>query len=183
MRIVAGTHKGRAVKSRKGNSTRPTLERVKESLFSIINPYVEGSSFLDLYSGTGNIAFEALSRGAKRAVMIEKDPEALKIIIENVNSLGFEDISRAYKNDTIRAIEILGKKREKFDIIFMDPPYKDEVCTETIKNIEKSGILAEGGIIIAEHHIAEKLHEKIGIYKKIDERDYSIKTISFYSKG
>ena len=86
MRIVAGTHKGRAVKSRKGNSTRPTLERVKESLFSIINPYVEDSSFLDLYSGTGNIAFEALSRGAKRAVMIEKDPEALKIM-ENLYNI------------------------------------------------------------------------------------------------
>lgn len=183
MRIVAGTHKGRSFKSKKGNSTRPTLERVKESLFGIIAPYVSGSKFLDLYSGTGNIALEALSRGASRAVMIEKDQDALKIIIENINDLGFAEVSRAYKNETIRAVEILGKKHEKFDIIFMDPPYKDEVCTQTIKAIEKSGILEDNGLIIAEHHIAEKMPQEIGIYKKVDERNYSIKVISFYAKG
>lgn len=183
MRIVAGTHKGRAIKSRKGQSTRPTLERVKESLFGIIAPYVNESKFLDLYSGTGNIAFEALSRGAVKAVMIEKDPDALKVIIENVNDLGFEDKCRAYKNESIRAIEILGKKREKFDIIFMDPPYKDEACTQTIRAIEKAGILEDNGLIIAEHHIAEKMPEEIGIYKKVDERIYSIKVMTFYTKA
>lgn len=182
MKIVAGTHKGRIIKSRKGNDTRPTLERVKESLFGIISPYVSGSKFLDLYSGTGNIAFEALSRGASRAVMIEKDPEALKIIIENVNNLGFEELCRAYKNESLRAIEILGKKHEKFDIIFMDPPYKDEVCSQTIKAIEKAGILEENGLIIAEHHMGEKMPEELGSFKKADERTYSIKTITFYTK-
>ena len=183
MKIVAGTHKGRYIKSRKGNSTRPTLERIKESLFGIIAPYVSGSKFLDLYSGTGNIALEALSRGASKAVMIEKDPEALKIIIENVNDLGFTDVCRAYKNETIRAIEILGKKREKFDIIFMDPPYKDEVCSQTIKAIEKAEILEENGLIIAEHHLAEKMPDELWSYKKVDERVYSIKVMSFYTKG
>lgn len=183
MKIVAGTHKGRYIKSRKGNSTRPTLERIKESLFGIIAPYVSGSKFLDLYSGTGNIALEALSRGASKAVMIEKDPEALKIIIENVNDLGFTDVCRAYKNETIRAIEILGKKREKFDIIFMDPPYKDEVCSQTIKAIEKAEILEGNGLIIAEHHLAEKMPDELGSYKKVDERVYSIKVMSFYTKG
>lgn len=183
MRIVAGTHKGRLIKSRKGQETRPTLERVKESLFGIIAPYVNGAKFLDLYSGTGNIAFEALSRGAVKAVMIEKDPDALKVIIENVNELGFEDKCRAYKNESVRAIEILGKKHEKFDIIFMDPPYKDEVCSQTIRAIEKAGILEETGLIIAEHHIGEKMPEELGSYKKVDERTYSIKVMTFYTKG
>lgn len=183
MRIVGGTAKGRRLKSRKGNETRPTLERVKESLFGIISPYVSGSKFLDLYSGTGNIALEALSRGASRAVMIEKEKEALRIIIENINDLGFEGISRAYLNDTLRAIEILGKKHEKFDIIFMDPPYKDEICVETIKAIEKAGILDGNGLIICEHHIAEKMPEELCGYKKADERTYSIKVMTFYTKA
>ncbi len=112
--------------------------------------------------------------------MIEKDPEALKYIIENINSLGFDTKSRAYKNDVFRAIEILSKKREKFDIIFMDPPYRDEVCTKVIKAIEKAGILEENGLILGEHHIAEKMPEAIGKYKKVDERVYKTKVITFY---
>lgn len=182
MRIIAGSAKGKTIKCRKGDETRPTLDRVKESLFSILMPHIEGAIVLDLFSGTGNIALEAISRGAKRAVMIERDKEALRVIIENVNSLGFEDQCRAYKNETERAVEILGKKREKFDIIFMDPPYKDEVCAKVIRKIEKSEILAEEGIIICEHHKYEDMPLEISEYKKIDERSYGKKTITFYSK-
>ena len=87
MRIIAGEAKNRIIKTRKGFDTRPTLESVKESLFSIIAPYIEGSIFLDLFSGSGSISLEAISRGAKRAVMIEKDGEALKYIIEKRDSL------------------------------------------------------------------------------------------------
>jgi len=142
MRIIAGEAKNRIIKTRKGFDTRPTLESVKESLFSIIAPYIEGSVFLDLFSGSGSISLEAISRGAKRAVMIEKDGEALKYIIENIDNLGFSDRCRAYKNDVIRAIEILGRKNEKFDIIFMDPPYQDNVTKKVLKVIDKANILA-----------------------------------------
>ncbi len=182
MRIVAGIAKNRKIKSKKGNSTRPTMERVKEAIYSILEPYIDQSCFLDLFSGTGNMALEAVSRGSKRAVMIEDDVEALRIIIENVNSLGFEDRCRAYKNDVFRAIEILSKKGEKFDIIFMDPPYKQELCTRVIKLISKKGILAEGGIIVAEHHFKEDLADEVGEFKKIDERDYGGKQITFFSR-
>ncbi len=180
MRIIAGEAKGKRIKTRKGVETRPTLDRIKESLFGILSPYINEARFLDLFSGSGSIALEALSRGAKKAIMIEKDPEALKYIIENINSLGFDTKSRAYKNDVFRAIEILSKKREKFDIIFMDPPYRDEVCTKVIKAIEKAGILEENGLILGEHHIAEKMPEAIGKYKKVDERVYKTKVITFY---
>ena len=105
MRIVAGEVKNHKIKSQKGHMVRPTLERVKESLFGIVNPYIDNAVFLDLFSGTGNIALEALSRGAKRAVMIEHNEEAVKVIIENVNNLGLEDRCRAYRNDVFRAIE------------------------------------------------------------------------------
>lgn len=182
MRIIAGEAKNKKIKSRKGMNTRPTLGSVKESLFSIISPYVPDSSFLDLFSGTGNIALEALSRGSRRAVMIEQDPEALKIVIENINSLGYEERCRAYKNDVIRAVEILGRKEERFDIIFMDPPYKQELCTKVIKAISKAGVLAEGGLIICEHHIFEELADEIGEFKKADYRKYGKKAMTFYTR-
>lgn len=182
MRIIAGEAKGKRIECRKGNDTRPTQDSVKESLFSIIAPYIPEARFLDLFSGTGNIALEALSRGAKRAVMIEKDQEALKYIIKNINNLGYENRARAYKNDVIRAIEILGRKGEKFDIIFMDPPYKDEVCSKVIESIVKANLLDEKGLIICEHHIFEKMPEEIKVLKKTDEREYRKKAITFYTK-
>ena len=119
MRITAGTLKNRKIKSREGRETRPTLERIKEAIFSIIGDKITKTKFLDLYSGTGNMAIEALSRGAERAIMIEQDKEALRIIIENINNLKLDNQCRAYKNDVLRAIEILDRKNEKFDIIFI----------------------------------------------------------------
>ncbi len=181
MRISSGVAKNKKIKSQKGRNVRPTMSRIKEAIFDIIRPYVESSVFLDLFSGTGNMALEALSRGAKRAVMIEKNGEAVSVIIENVNSMGFEDRCRAYKNEASRAVEILSRKREIFDIIFMDPPYKEELCTETIMLIDKCQILSERGIVLAEHHEKEKLTDEIGKLKKIDEGNYGCKVISIYT--
>jgi RNA methyltransferase, rsmD family len=180
MRVTAGTLKNRKIKSREGRETRPTLERIKEAIFSIIGDKVVDAKFLDLYSGTGNIAIEALSRGAKRAVMIEQDKEALRIIIDNIDTLGLTNVSRAYKNDVSRAIEILGRKNEKFDIIFLDPPYKENISILTIEKVSENNILAEGGIIISEHSIYEKMPEKIGNFVKYDERNYNKKIVTFY---
>uniref|UniRef100_A0A2R5L0K0 Methyltransferase n=1 Tax=Hirondellea gigas TaxID=1518452 RepID=A0A2R5L0K0_9CRUS len=182
MRIIAGSAKGKIIKCRDGFDTRPTTDRVKESLFSMIAPYISEAVVLDLFSGTGNIALEAISRGAKRAVMIEKEKEALRVIIQNVNNLGFDDRCRAYKNETLRALTILGKKREKFNIIFLDPPYKDNVCNEVIEKISETGILAEGGLIVAEHHILEDMEDVISEFKKVDERRYGKKELSFYTR-
>ena len=95
--------------------------------------------------------------------------------------MGFEDRCRAYKNEASRAVEILSRKREIFDIIFMDPPYKEELCTETIMLIDKCQILSERGIVLAEHHEKEKLTDEIGKLKKIDERNYGGKVISIYT--
>ena len=180
MRVTAGTLKNRKIKSREGRETRPTLERIKEAIFSIIGDKVVDAKFLDLYSGTGNIAIEALSRGAKRAVMIEQDKEALRIIIDNIDTLGLTNVSRAYKNDVSRAIEILGRKNEKFDIIFLDPPYKENISISTIGKVSENNILAESGIIISEHSIYEKMPEKIGNFVKYDERNYNKKIVTFY---
>ena len=174
MRIVAGTLKNRRIKSREGRET------IKEAIFSIIGEKVVDAKFLDLYSGTGNVSFEALSRGAKRAIMIEEDKEALRVIIENVNHLGVEEKCRAYKNDVFRAIEILSRKNETFDIIFLDPPYKENISTKTIEKISEENLLERDGIIISEHSTYEKMADKIGNFVKYDERDYNKKVVRFY---
>ena len=180
MRITAGELKNRKIKSREGRETRPTLERIKEAIFSIIGDKVEKAVFLDLYSGTGNIAIEALRRGGTRAAMIEQDKDALRIIIENLNNLGLDRRARAYKNDVFRALEILGRKNEKFDIIFLDPPYKENITTDTIKKLSEIGLLEKDGIIISEHSVYEKLDNRIDNFVKYDERDYNKKIVSFY---
>lgn len=180
MRITSGELKNRKIKSREGRETRPTLERIKEAIYSIIGEKIIGSRFLDLYSGTGNMAFEGLSRGARRAVMIEQDKEALRIIIGNVNSLGLEGRCRAYRNDVFRAVEILGRKNEKFDIIFIDPPYKENISARTIEKIYENRLLEEDGIIISEHSVYEKMEDKIEGFVKYDERNYNKKIVSFY---
>ena len=169
MRITSGTLKNRKIKSREGKETRPTLERIKEAIFSIIGDKITDARFLDLYSGTGNMAIEALSRGAGRAVMIEQDKEALRIIIDNVNVLKLDEKCRAYKNDVFRALEILGRKNEKFDIIFLDPPYKENITEKTLEKISESEILAEDGIIISEHIVYEKSKDKVGNLSEIDK--------------
>ena len=112
--------------------------------------------------------------------MIEQDKEALRIIIDNIDTLGLTNVSRAYKNDVSRAIEILGRKNEKFDIIFLDPPYKENISISTIEKVSENNILAEGGIIISEHSIYEKMPEKIGNFVKYDERNYNKKIVTFY---
>jgi RNA methyltransferase, rsmD family len=183
MRITSGTLKNRKIKSREGKETRPTLERIKEAIFSIIGDKITDARFLDLYSGTGNMAIEALSRGAGRAVMIEQDKEALRIIIDNVNDLKLDGRCRAYKNDVFRAVEILGRKNEKFDVIFLDPPYKENITEKTLEKISESEILAEDGIIISEHSVYEKSKDTVGNLVKYDERDYNKKIVTFYKSS
>ncbi len=180
MRITSGILKNKRIKSREGQETRPTLERIKEAIFSIISDKIEGSRFLDLYAGTGNMSLEALSRGARRAILIEKEQEAIRVIIDNINDCKMEDKSRAYKNDVLRAIEILSRKNEKFDIIFLDPPYKENLSIKTIKHISDYNIIESEGIIISEHSVYEKMPNEIGKLIKYDERNYNKKIITFY---
>jgi len=183
MRIIAGTRKGRTLKSKKGTETRPTLGVLREALFSILAARIPGSVFLDLFSGSGAMALEALSRGAARAVMIESDPEALSIIIENTNTLGFAESCRAYKNDVFRALSILGRKGEKFDLIFMDPPYTEELCKRVVENIARHKVLAPGGLIVCEHHKGEKLPSNIKNFHQTSEREYRNKVFTFYEEA
>lgn len=148
MRIIAGEAKGRKLKSIKNTSTRPTLDRVKESLFNIITPYLMLDKGLDLFAGFGSLGIEALSRGVGSFYFIEKNIKNCRVIKENIKIAGFEN--RAYvKQDNV--FNFLKNTVEKYDLILMDPPYKKSFIEDSLSLIIEKNILNEHGIIVAEH--------------------------------
>lgn len=137
MRIISGTHKNRLLVSPKGLKTRPTSEKLRESLFNICQFYVRDSLFLDLFAGSGAMGLEALSRGARKAYFIDNDREAIRCIKENVSNLGFSDKAVVLKGDVFTLIHKLIEEGELFDIVYADPPY-DEVVFHQGKSVSLS---------------------------------------------
>jgi len=159
MRIIAGEAGGRRLKSLPGRATRPTADRVKESLFGILGGQVVAAVFLDLYAGTGNIGIEALSRGADRAVFVDTSEPAVRIIRANLELTGYAERSEIFRLDVRQAITRLAGAARKFDLIFLDPPYETGLIMPALQAIDRSAILAPGGNAIAEHSRRETIDE------------------------
>lgn len=182
MRIISGEMRGFKLKAPKGMDTRPTSDKVKESLFSIMG-YIESSSeVLDLYSGSGNIGLEFLSRGAESACFIDTDAKAISTIKDNIEKCKVSDRATVYKNDVSRAMEMLANRSKKFDYIFMDPPYKSGLVEKTIDKVAELDLLKDGGLLIAEHERGLVLEDSVGSMKKVDNRRYGDTEITFYRK-
>ena len=147
MRIVAGKAKGTVLKTPEGMLTRPTSDRVKEALFSIIQFDIPGASVLDLFAGTGQLGIEALSRGAEKAFFIDMRKDACNLIRENLRRARFENQGTVVQSDYLNYLSIT---KEKFNIIILDPPYAEEFLENALKRITEIDILQSGGIIITE---------------------------------
>lgn len=147
MRIRAGKFKGMLLKSPRGKKIRPTSARVKEAFFNIIGGYLENVNFLDLFSGTGSIGLEALSRGAERAFFVEKDRLSLETLRKNIEFTGTQARAQILPLEVRRALQFLSKKRESFEIIFIDPPYDYQDVTKILNYLHREGLVKEGGII------------------------------------
>ncbi|AIS52573.1 methyltransferase [Thermoanaerobacter kivui] len=182
MRVIAGELKGRKVKSIKGDDIRPTSDRVKESLFNILGTKISDSVFLDLFAGTGNIGIEALSRGAQFCYFVDKSVKSVRCIKDNLSILNLLGVSKLFHKDALEAIEMLDKNNTKFDIIFLDPPYYQNLAEKTLIKISSCKILKEGGIVIAEHHKNDELKEKYGSLIKAREKKYGKTILSFYKE-
>jgi len=148
MRVITGTARGRRLREPANMDIRPTTDVVKESLFNIIQFDIEGRRVLDLFAGTGQLAIEALSRGAKSAVLVDNSREALDIVRYNLSHCSFESTARIVSADALDYLERCGKG--SFDIIFLDPPYDSDLTDKCLEKIIKFDILSEGGIIICE---------------------------------
>ena len=147
MRVISGTAGGRRLKELQGMDTRPTTDKVKESLFNIIQFEIEGRKVLDLFGGTGQLGIEALSRGAERCTFVEQRRDAVALIRENVKYCDLQDRARIVQGESL---SFLTTCREKFDLIFLDPPYQTDLLDRSLELITKFDILNEHGIIICE---------------------------------
>ena len=185
MRIISGSFKGKKIFEPKDNKTRPLKDLVKESIFNIINHSkkmnikISNSNILDLYSGVGSFGIECLSRGAEKVIFVENYHKVLPILKKNLNDL------RAINNYEILEFDInknfkSKKINDKFDIIFLDPPFKDKNLEELLDNINKKNILKINGIIIIHRHKKENDSLPVSL-KIIDEKIYGISKITFSS--
>ena len=183
-RVVTGRFRGAILQAPEGDKTRPTTDKVKEALFSIIQGYVPDSEFLDLFAGSGQIGIEALSRGAKRATLVEKSGQAAGIISRNISKVRLEgsDEIRFYKKSVSQALEQLGQAGDKFDIIFMDPPYKDVPLRleEVTKLISAYDMLSSDGMLIVEHDKDCEIPEELNGIKRVRSCSYGLTVITFF---
>lgn len=151
MRVVAGSAKGKSLKAVPGMNTRPTTDKVKESIFNIIGPYFTGGTVLDLFAGTGSLGIEALSRGMTKAIFVDQDKLSIETIHKNLENTKLQQFAEVYKNDYERALKALVKREMSFDLIFLDPPYRLKVMNKIIQHIREYHLITEQGIIVTEH--------------------------------
>lgn len=182
MRIITGIAKGRKIIAPEGMDTRPTSDRVKESVFNIISKKVYGARVLDLFSGTGNLGLEAISRGAEWCTFIEKNKITHKILLENVNNLGFSEKCEVYSRDAFDVLEMLGKNSEKYDIIFLDPPYSKGLIERAIIKISENSLINNKGIIMSEYDENDVIPENINGINIFRTEKYGRTKISFWTK-
>ena len=179
MHIIAGERRGATLFAPKGMDTRPTQAKVKESLFNIIQMYVPDACVLDLFAGSGNLALEALSRGAASAVMVDMDREANACIRRNVEKLRYGDATQILKSDWKHALTQLASEKKNFDLVFLDPPYKMTELGEICALLADAGLLASGAMMVLEHRTGP-FGEPDERFELIRQRTYGDTEIHFY---
>ena len=179
MRVISGRARGTVLKTPEGMQTRPTADRVKEALFSILQFELPGTHVLDLFGGTGQLGIEAISRGAQSAVFVDAGEPACKLIKENLRRAKMEGEGRVVRSDYL---QYLSQCRETFDIIFLDPPYAEVFLENAIKKISEIDILQSGGIIVAERPAEKALNLEIMGYTRTKDYKYGNTVLTLYRK-
>ena len=180
-RIIAGRGRGRRLKSPHGLATRPTGGRVRQTLFDILAPEVPGCRFLDAFAGSGAVGLEALSRGAARVVLVDTSRTAIEAIRENARALAAEggDLD-IFHQDARTALTALARKGRRFDIVYLDPPYASELYEPTLEVLGSGPLLAEGGVVVAEHFHKRALPATIGDMEQARQVRVGDHCLSFY---
>lgn len=180
MRIIAGKARGRKILSPATLETRPTLDRVKEAMFSMIQGYIIDAVALDLFAGTGSLGLEAASRGAREVYLIDKSNTTYPLLKENIVNLKLQEECKSLNMDAYEALKSFSKKALIFDIIFIDPPYCKEMIPEAIKIIEENGLLDEDGIIVTKIDSIEEIYEGYKEIQLTKSKKYGNTTVCFY---
>lgn len=182
MRIISGIAKGKRLKAPKGMNTRPTTDRVKESVFGILAPKLVDADVLDLFAGTGNLGLEALSRGAVSAVLVDKNIQSIKIMMENAILTDLAGMAVICREDVLQALKRLDGAGKSFDLIFCDPPYNLGLAPKVLQAIDAGGVLRSGGIFVLEHSRHEKLSEGLKRIVAYRSEFYGETVVSFFTK-
>ena len=180
MRIITGDFKGRKIEMPAGYDIRPTTEKVKEAMFSIIGQDIYDAVCVDLFSGTGNLGLEALSRGAEKCWFCDNNRESIRLIKQNIANCRAEEWSCLVPGDYEKCLMRIKESGDKVDVFLLDPPYKKGLygrCFELIKELD---ILAEDGIIVAEHKREDEFPEEFEGFTKLKDRNYGTITLSVY---
>lgn len=184
MRVIAGTSRGRRLTMFEGHDVRPTPDRVREALFSILQSKLgsfSGLKVLDLFAGSGALAIESLSRGAEFACLVEKDRNAEQIIRKNLKLCHMVDKSHLLISDALKSLP--GFSAGSFDLVFLDPPYAQGLAEQALVEIAKRDLLSTDGILCVETGAKEVLPENFGPLKRIDQRRYGTIMINFYANN
>ena len=179
MRVVAGTARGTVLKTPDGMLTRPTADRVKEAVFSILHFDVQDAVVLDLFGGTGQLGIEALSRGAKRAVVVDQQQKACELIKETLRRTRFTQQGTVVRGDYL---EYLKRTKEKFDIILLDPPYAEIFLENALNCIAEIDILRDNGIIVTERPVEKELDIQIPGYSRSRDYKYGRTLVTLYRR-
>jgi len=189
MRVIAGQAKGTKLTSIKDSQVRPTLDQVRETLFNILGHDLSGEYFLDWFGGSGAVGIEALSRGAEKVVWVENNRQSQDLIYANLKKCSFENNDESelsyfawelLKMDVLQALPILEKKSLKFDVIYIDPPFADNLYEKCLTGLSKSQLLKKESIVVAEHHNKNVLQEVYGKLSLNDQRQSGDTSLSFY---
>ena len=179
MRVITGKARGVVLKTPDGMETRPTSDRVKEALFSIINFDIPNAVVLDLFGGTGQLGIEALSRGAKSAVFVDAGDPACKLIKENLRRTKLEGQGKVVRSDYLQYLRTC---HDKFDIIFLDPPYAEVFLENSLKKLSEIDILQSGGIIVCERPLGKELPWELPGYSRSKDYKYGNTLLTLYRK-
>ena len=185
MRVISGTARGTRLVDLEDADIRPTLDRVKESFFNQVGPDLTGLSFLDLFAGTGSMGIEALSRGAGQVVFIEKNPQAQLLITRNLKKCRMTEENQAtrwelIKMDTMESLSNLGKKGISFDLVYVDPPFADNLYEACLSRLADSTLLKNDAWVIVEHFHKTGLQERYGRLKSFKNRRLGDSCLSFF---
>jgi 16S rRNA (guanine(966)-N(2))-methyltransferase RsmD len=183
MRVISGQFKGRRLKSTPPEGIRPTSDKLKETIFNILSDSVTGSTFLDGFAGIGGIGIEALSRGASLVVFTDQSHKACKWIRENLQSLGVQEGYKILEMDLARALDICQSGGLRFDIAFVDPPWdRDDLYEKALRKFSQTGLLAAGGVLIAEHSKRKPLPDTAGSLQRVRSLIQGDSALSFYKR-
>ncbi len=182
LRVIGGEAGGRRLAIMRGRATRPTADRVRESLFNILGEKVIGAEVLDLFAGVGSLGIEALSRGARKAVFVDKKSGCARTIRRNLENLGFSERVEVYKKEANKAIKFLAKRGRKFGLIFLDPPYGSDLAEATLQELTRSNIIDDEAVVVIEHYRKKVIPQQVGNLKLIREYEYGDTKLSFYRR-